>query len=140
MTYDISYYVKPCIGLLRTSERRCRSRFCPLADFVPPGPGHNLLAEIVPHRYNPLADIVPIAPHPPPPPPPFSIQPMLGRPGFFGVRSYKLFASSQKGKFSTHTLPLSLPLPTFSPAVLLIYLPARRPGCGHEYCPHSPSN
>ena len=56
----------------------------------------------------PSADIVP----PPPPPPPPSNR-CLAVPVFLiGGRSYKprsLFASSQKGKFSTHTLPLPPP-------------------------------
>ena len=96
---------------------RCRSRFCP--------PGHNPLAEIVPHGHNPLADIVPLQ-HilsTPPPPPPSPTDAWPSRFLFVGVRSYKprpLFASSQKGKFSTHTLPL--PLPPFTPAVLSIYI------------------
>ena len=82
-------------------------RFCP--------PGHNPLAEIVHHGHNPLADIVPfpqILSPPPPPPPPSPSNRCLAVPVFLiGVRSYKprpLFASSQKGKLSTHTLPLPL--------------------------------
>ena len=98
------------------------------ADSVPPQilfPGHNLLAEIIPHGHNPLADIVllPQILSPPPPLPPASNQ-CLAVPVFFcWYKPRPLFASSQ---FSTHT-PSHSPFPpsvpqcyqsTFSPDLL----------------------
>ena len=87
--------------LLLSEQILSPRRFCP--------PGHNPLAEIVPHGHNPLADIVPFPQILFPPPP---SNRCLAVPVFLiGVRSYKprpLFASSQKGKLSTHTLPLPL--------------------------------
>ena len=107
-------------------------RFCP--------PGHNPLAEIVPHGHNPLADIVPLPQILSPPPPP--LQPMrLAVPVFLiGVR---LSGPISPARFLHRARKVSLahtPSPShFSPAVLSIYLPARRPGCGSEYCPLRPS-
>ena len=103
-------------------------RFCP--------PGHNLLAEIVPHGHNPLADIVPLPQILSPPP----ANRCLAVPVFFfvGVRSYKPRPLFCIESFSTHT-PSPLLLPPISPAVLSIYLPARRPGRGPEYRPLRPS-
>ena len=111
---------------LVSSPRHNKTYTCVGADSVPPqilSPRTQSASGNCPHGHNPLADIVPLPQILFPPP----SNRCLAVPVFLiGVRSYKprpLFASSQKGKLSTHTLPL--PLQSRS----AINLPSRQTSC-----------